>query len=65
MFNNEPINLSLVELSFSGPFDYPDFCDTTIDYAAYGGRDMTEEEIEYLYSHHDGFIYDEIWNQVF
>ena len=62
------INLDNIDnIVFSGIdwTDYPDFCDAYIESAEYDGREMTEEEIEYVEDNHRDWVYNELWNHIF
>jgi hypothetical protein len=63
----ENLDLSKVILHFDGidTKDYPDFCDAYISGGEYDGRELTEEEIEYLNEHHSTFVYNELINFIF
>ena len=63
----ENLDISKVILHFDGidTKDYPDFCDSYISGGEYDGRELTEEEIEYLNEHHSTFVYNELINFIF
>ena len=44
--------------------DYPDFCDSYIISAEYGGRELEDEEVEWLNNESD-IVYDECLNWVY
>jgi hypothetical protein len=60
----EKLNYDLIDnIEFEGidHNDYPDYCDAYIISADYGGREMTEDEIEEL-NDDSGFVYDKLMN---
>ena len=44
--------------------DYPDFCDAYISYAEYKGRELTQDEIDWVNEHTD-FIYECVIERLF
>ena len=59
------LDLSLiynVELDGINTNDYPDFCDAYIIAADYDGREMTEEELDWLCDNHPEFINESVFN---
>ena len=62
------INLSQVEnMEFEGVdfSDYPDFVDAFLVSAEINGRDLTEEEIDYLNDEHYEFINERVFSSIF
>ena len=45
--------------------DYPDFVDAFIASAEYDGREMTDEEIDYINDVHFDFVQDCVYNHLF
>ena len=45
--------------------DYPDFVDAYISYAEIDGRELTDEEYDYINNNHTDFVYDRVLNQLF
>ena len=39
--------------------DYPDFCDAFLSYATIGGRELTEEELEYIQETYSDWVYEQ------
>ena len=56
--------LDNVEVDGIDTKDYPDFCDAYIASATYDGRNMTEEELEYLNEDRD-YVYEFVMNELF
>jgi hypothetical protein len=54
-----------VELDGIDSNDYPDFCDAFIVSAEYDGREMTEEEIDYINDVHFDFVHECVYNNLF
>lgn len=46
-------------------YDCPDFCDAFILSATYKGRDMTEEELEFLDEEHRDFVYEKLMDKLY
>jgi len=44
--------------------DYPDFCDAFIVAATYKGRELTENELEYIQDSNPEWFYDQVWNMI-
>jgi hypothetical protein len=42
--------------------DYPDFCDAFLVGATYTGRELTEDELEYIQDSNPDWFYDQVWN---
>ena len=62
------INLSQIEnMEFEGVdfSDYPDFVDAFLVSAEINGRDLTEEEIDYLNDEHYEFINERVFSSIF
>lgn len=45
--------------------DYPDFVDAFITSAEYDGREMTDEEIDYINDIHLDFVQECVYNHLF
>lgn len=62
------IDLGLVEdIEFDGVDfgDSHDFCDAYISYASYEGRDLTEEELEWISENHTDWVYDKLMDHIY
>ena len=62
------VNLSQIEnMEFEGVdfSDYPDFVDAFLVSAEINGRDLTEEEIDYLNDEHYEFINERVFSSIF
>lgn len=62
------INLSQIEnMEFEGidTSDYPDFVDAFLVSAEINGRDLTEEEIDYLNDEHYEFVNERVFSSIF
>ena len=62
------VNLSQIEnMEFEGVdfSDYPDFVDAFLVSAEINGRDLTEEEIDYLNDEHYEFINERVFSSMF
>lgn len=62
------INLSQIEnMEFEGVdfSDYPDFVDAFLVSAEINGRDLTEEEIDYLNDEHYEFVNESVFSSIF
>jgi hypothetical protein len=62
------LNLSQIEnMEFEGVdfSDYPDFVDAFLVSADIDGRELTEEEIDYLNDEHYDFINERVFNSIF
>ena len=62
------INLSQIEnMEFEGVdfSDYPDFVDAFLVSAEINGRDLTEEEIDYLNDEHYEFVNESVFSSMF
>lgn len=44
--------------------DYPDFCDAFLVGATYKGRELTENELEYVQDSNPDWFYDQVWNTI-
>lgn len=42
--------------------DYPDLCDSYICSADYDGKEMTEEDLDYLQDNHPDWVAEKIWD---
>jgi hypothetical protein len=58
-------NIDNIEFSGIDWKDYPDFCDAYIESAEYDGREMTNEELDYLEDNYRDWVYNELWNYIF
>lgn len=57
------INLDEIEdIEFEGVDfgDSHDFCDAFISSASYNGRELTEEELEWISYHHSDWVYEKL-----
>ena len=45
--------------------DYPDFCDAFIISATYNGRDLTEEELEWVGEDNRDWVYEKLMEHLF
>ena len=45
--------------------DYPDFCDAFLVGASYKGRELTEDELEYVQDSNPEWFYDQVWDTIF
>ena len=71
-FDNESdsftsLDLSLIDNIVLGGIDtndYPDFSDAFIESADYEGREMTDEEMEWVQSEHPEFVQESVLNQI-
>tara|TARA_Y100000385_G_scaffold180132_1_gene186037 strand:+ start:903 stop:1097 length:195 start_codon:yes stop_codon:yes gene_type:complete len=62
------INLSQIEnMEFEGVdfSDYPDFVDAFLVSADIDGRELTEEEIDYLNDEHYEFVNESVFDSIF
>jgi hypothetical protein len=57
----------LDNLSFSGidTKDYPDFSDAMIESGDYKGRELTDEEIDYINEEFPDFVHDKLFEYLF
>ena len=48
------------DIEFDGikQYDCPDYCDAFICYATYNGREMTDEELEFINDYERDFMYE-------
>ena len=44
--------------------DYPDFCDAFLIGASYKGRELTEDELEYVQDSNPEWFYDQVWDTI-
>lgn len=44
--------------------DYPDFCDAFISYAEIDGRELTDEELDYINDNCPDMVYDAVLNHL-
>ncbi len=49
-----------VEWEDVDPYDHPDYCDAFISSATYKGRDMTEEERDWLMDQHSEWCFEDM-----
>ncbi len=45
--------------------DYPDFCDAFLVAADYDGRELSEEEIDYINDEHYDFVNERVYSSLF
>lgn len=45
--------------------DYPDFCDAFLIAADYDGKEMTEEQIDYINDAHYDFVNEQVYQSLF
>ena len=45
--------------------DYPDFCDAFLIGALYKGRELSEDELEYVQDSNPEWFYDKVWDTIF
>ena len=55
-------NLEFDGIDFS---DYPDFVDAFLVSADYDGKEMTEEQIDYLNDEHRDFVNEQVFSFIF
>ena len=55
-------NMELEEVDFS---DYPDFVDAFLTAADYNGKELTEEQIDYINDEHYEFVNESVFNSLF
>ena len=54
-----------VEIDGINMGDYPDFCDAFLEGESYKGRELTEDELEYVQESNPEWFYDKVWDYVF
>ena len=54
-----------VEIDGIDTRDYPDFCDAYINSADYKGREMTEDELDFLNHEHREFVHEKVFDHLF
>jgi hypothetical protein len=59
---NKVDNLEFDGIDFA---DYPDFVDAFLVTADYDGKEMTEEQIDYLNDEYSDWVYEEVYNSIF
>ena len=59
---NKVDNLEFDGIDFA---DYPDFVDALLVTADYDGKEMTEEQIDYLNDEYSDWVYEEVYNSIF
>ena len=62
------LNLSQIEnMEFEGVdfSDYPDFVDAFLTAADYNGKELTEEQIDYINDEHYEFVNESVFNSLF
>ena len=57
--------LENIEIDGIDMSDYPDFCDAFLLAASYKGRELTEEELEYVQDSNPEWFYDQVWDTIF
>tara|TARA_R100000734_G_C3287573_1_gene79977 strand:- start:336 stop:533 length:198 start_codon:yes stop_codon:yes gene_type:complete len=45
--------------------DYPDFCDAFLLAASYKGRELTDDELQYVQDSNPEWFYDQVWDTIF
>ena len=45
--------------------DYPDFVDAFLVAADYDGKEMTEEQIDYINDEYHEFVYEQVYDSIF
>ena len=66
--DNIKLNLKEVDITeFDGidGNDFPDFCDAFASEATYGGRKMTEKELDLLNDEYSEFVYERLMDHLF
>ena len=53
-----------VEIDGINMGDYPDFCDAFLVGASYKGRELTEDELEYVQESKPEWFYDKVWDKI-
>ena len=53
-----------VEIDGINMGDYPDFCDAFLVGASYKGRELTEDELEYVQESNPEWFYDKVWDKI-
>jgi hypothetical protein len=59
---NKVDNLEFDGIDFA---DYPDFVDAFLVTADYDGKEMTEEQIDYLNDEYGDWVYEKVYNSIF
>jgi hypothetical protein len=59
---NKVDNLEFDGIDFA---DYPDFVDAYLISADYNGKEMTEEQIDYINDEHYDFINEQVYSSIF
>ena len=62
------LDLSKIEdIEFDGinHDDYPDYCDAFVTSATYKGRDLTEEELEWVGDEHSDWVYEKLMDYLY
>ena len=52
--------ITYVEVEGVDHRDYPDFVDAFICYAEIDGRELTDEELDYINDNHTDYVYDKV-----
>lgn len=52
-----------VEINDIDMNDYPDFCDAFISYATYEGRELTDEELDWIQENYSNYVNEKIHNE--
>ena len=55
-------NMEFDGIDFS---DYPDFCDAFLVAADYDGRELSEEEIDFINDEHYDFVNERVYSSLF
>ena len=53
-----------VEIDGINMGDYPDFCDAFLVGASYKGRELSEDELEYVQESNPEWFYDKVWDTI-
>jgi hypothetical protein len=56
--------IDMIEFDGIDHDDYPDYCDAYIVYAEYDGREMTEEELEFI-NDDASFVYESLMSYLY
>ena len=62
------LDLSKIEdIEFDGinHDDYPDYCDAFVTSATYKGRDLSEEELEWVGDEHSDWVYEKLMEHLY
>ena len=61
----EDVEIDDIEIDGIDMRDYPDFCDAFLVGASYKGRELTEDELEYVQDSNPEWFYDQVWDTIF